>query len=82
MDYRSLVQVMTDSHIAPDIFLGSNDGIYPIANISCCIWIDATDQVEWAVHHLKEHAAWLRLKFMPYLVCSLGLCWEIKSSWF
>ena len=58
----------------PDFLLASNDGIYPTANISCCFRVNEVDKLEHAIQYLNKNTPLLRLSFMSYQICSLGLC--------
>lgn len=78
MDQSQFVGISNDGHCFR-FLLSTNDGIYPTANISLCIWINEIDKVEQALSQLKENSTWLWLNLNPYQIWSFGLCWETRN---
>ena len=56
----SLAKVVLVNYVALDYLLAEQGGICAIRNVTCCIWINASGEVEIQLYNNRVRAHWLR----------------------
>ena len=57
---NSLAIVVLDNHTALDYLLAEQGAVCAVANTSCCMWINASGEVETQLHKIRKQVHWLQ----------------------
>lgn len=55
-----LSKVALDNRIALGYLLGEQEGVYSVANTTCCTWINTSGKGETQLQEITEQASWLK----------------------
>lgn len=57
---HSLAKAVLDNRIALDYLLAGHEGIYAVANTSCCTWIKTSGEVNSPLLEIVKQDSWLK----------------------